>query len=212
MIRVFVADDHNIVREGLIMVLSANEEINIVGWADNGASAVKQICSLKPDVALLDISMPEMNGILVARAITKDCPSVRTIILSMYSSREYIHQSLLAGVSGYLLKHSAASQLIEAVQYVHRGGQFFSDAIRDIVIELQAQPDYVRPNPVPELTSREIEILKLIAKRLTSKEISDRLFISTRTVEKHRENMMNKLDLHDVAGLVQYALANDIEN
>lgn len=193
------------------MVLSTNKEINVVGWADNGKSAVEEICSLKPDVALLDISMPQKNGILVARALMEEAPCVRTIILSMYSSRGYIHQALLAGVSGYLLKHSAASQLIEAVQEVHRGGQFFTMAIRDTVAELQAQPDYKRPGAFPELTTREAQILSLIAKRRTSKEISDRLFISIRTVEKHRENIMNKLNLHDVAGLVQYALTNNIE-
>ncbi len=210
MIRVFVADDHAIVREGLIMLLSTNKEIDVIGWADNGNSALLEICSQQPDVALLDISMPEMNGIHIARALNAKCPNIKIIILSMYSSREYIHQSLLAGVSGYLLKHSAASQLIEAVQKVAGGDQFFSTSLRETVADLQEFPDAMGNIPEPELTVREREIIHLIAKRMTSKEISDRLYISNRTVDKHRENIMNKLGIHDVAGLVQYALANDL--
>ncbi len=210
MIKVFITEDHTIVREGIMTLLALDDDIEVVGWADNGESARKQIAFLNPDVALLDISMPKLNGIHLARALSNEVPDVKKIILSMYPNREYVRQSVITGCDGYLLKFAAAAQLREAIHTVYGGETFYSTDLRNMVAEIMEDPYMTTRLIREELSEREKEVLRLIAKGYTSKDIGESLSISIRTVEKHRENVKSKLDIHDTAGLVHYAVTMGI--
>lgn len=212
MIRVLVADDHGIVRKGVRFLLAQEPDIVIVGEAENGREAVRMATQLRPDVVLMDIAMPLLNGIDAAGQIVRALPQTGVILLSMYSDEEYLLRALAAGARGYLLKDSAEPDLIRAVHRVARGETFFSPEIAQLMME-----DYVRrmqqegkQDTWDLLTEREREVLQLLAEGKSNKETAALLHLSIHTVDSHRTNLMQKLDLHSTAEIVIYAMRKRI--
>ncbi len=201
------------VRQGLRALLQAEPDLTVVGEAGSGRQAVELTRKLLPDVVVMDIAMPGLNGLEATRQILKEVPSAKVLVLSCYSDDEYVQQMSEAGIAGYLLKHTAASDLIKAVREARKGNAFFSPAISKRLLEhyrrafQKGRP--LRP-PTNLLTSRESEVLQLIAEGKANKQIAADLGLSIKTVEKHRQQVMNKLNLHDVAGLTRYALSKGI--
>ena len=212
-IRVLLADDHTVVRQGLRVLLEAEPDITVVGEAETGRQAVQLARKLAPDVIVMDIAMPNLNGLEATRQITREVPAARLLVLSSYNDDEYVHQVTEAGASGYLLKQTAATDLIKAVREACKGNAFFSPAISRRLVERYREavregvPVRKRPNL---LTSREAEVLQLIAEGKANKQIAAELSISIKTVEKHRQQVMNKLNIHDVASLTRYAISKGI--
>ena len=211
-IRIMLADDHGIVRKGLRFLLERQSEMEVVGEAGNGREAVKMAEQLRPDVIIMDIAMPQLNGIEATAQIVKRNPEVGIIILSMYSDEGYLMRTLTAGAKGYLLKDSADADLVRAVQAVATKRPFFSPGIAKTLLE-----DYLRQlqqkgleDSYDLLTEREKEILQLLAEGKTNKEVAALLNLSPYTVETHRTNIMQKLDLHKTAELVLYAVRKKI--
>ena len=207
-----LGDDHTIVRHGLRKILEERAEWEVVDEAGNGREAVKKILELEPDVAVLDIGMPQLNGIEATRQIVKRAPSVRVLILSMHSDEAYITQALQAGAKGYLLKDSADTDLIRAVTDVAGGRSFFSPAVAKVMLD-----DYVRHlagkgivDRFDALSEREREIFQLVAEGHSNKEIAELLSISPATVETHRAHILQKLDLHSTAEIVLYAVRRGV--
>lgn len=205
-IRMVLADDHALVRAGVRALLQTLPDIEVVAETGDGREALTLIETHRPDVVLMDIAMPGMNGLEVAARVAKDLPGVRVIILSMHASEEYVLKALRAGATGYLLKDAATAELELAVRAAVRGETYLSPMISKHVIG-----DYVRrvggeASSLEQLTPRQREILQLIAEGRTTKEIAHMLNISVKTVETHRAQLMERLDIHDVAGLVRYAI------
>lgn len=211
-IKVLLVDDHTVVREGLRYLLETEGDIKIVGEAHHGREAVQLTEKLRPDVVLLDIAMPFLNGVEAARQIAKICPETKILILSSYEDDEYIRKLIQAGVGGYLLKHTVADDLVRAVREVHKGNAYFSPSISKRLSNSWQLFTEARPNgKVNEhLTTREAEILQLIAEGFANKQIADIIGISIKTVEKHRQAVMDKLGLHEVASLTRYAIEKGI--
>ncbi len=204
-IRVLIADDHTIVRSGLHLLLESEPDIEVVGEATDGVSAVKYAEELLPDVVLMDIGMPELNGIEATRQIKVSHPDMVILILTMHRSDEYFFQVLEAGASGYVLKGAETTELITAVRSVARGDVFLYPSVaRQLVQQYLSQADADPPGG-PKLTQREREILKLIAEGYSSKDIAEQLVVSPSTVHSHRTNLMQKLNLSKRHELVQYA-------
>jgi DNA-binding NarL/FixJ family response regulator len=212
-ISVLLADDHNVVRQGFRALLEAEPDIAIVGEARTGREAVQLAKKLRPDVVVMDIAMPRLNGLEATRQITKDMPSTRVLILSSYSEDEYVHQLGEAGAAGYLLKETAVMDLLNAIREVQKGNACFTPDISRRLLEhyretrLRKAPDQGRPTP---LSSRETEVLQLIAEGKASKEIASELNLSIKTVDNHRQRLMKKLNIHDIASLTRYAIAKGI--
>jgi two-component system response regulator NreC len=215
-IRLLVADDHTIVRRGLISLLSLNERLEVIGEADDGRAAVELTARLEPDVVLMDISMPSLNGLEATRQIKKQSPGVKVLILTAHDNEEYVLEVVHCGASGYLLKTSPAEDLYTAIQSVHSGHAFFSPSVSKILMD-----DYLKsaapvmsgstpPRPDSRLTAREREVLQLVAEGATHQHIAETLHISVRTVDTHCHNIMKKLDIHETASLVTYAIKNGI--
>lgn len=211
-IRIVIADDHGIVRTGLRLQLDRNETFEVIGEAADGREAVRLSETLSPDIVIMDIAMPNLNGIEAAAQIVKNQPSVGVIILSMHSDETYIMRTLAAGAKGYLLKENAEVDLYRAVEVVAQGKPFFSPAIANTLLE-----DYMRQmqqrglrDSYDLLTDREKEILQLLAEGKSNKEVATILNLSTNTVETHRTRMMQKLDLHSAAEIVLYAVRKRI--
>lgn len=210
-IRVLLADDHTILREGVRALLEDEPDMIVVGEAEDGRTAVKMACELKPDVVVMDIAMPLLNGIEATRQIKRTCPCVNVLVLSMYDNEEYIRSVLAAGAMGYILKDAAARELLNAIRAVHRGEAVLSSAITRLVIE-----DYLRWGGIPTdhyeeaLTPREREVLQLIAEGYTNKQIAEILCLSVKTIQAHRTNLMQKLNLHDRGDLIKYAIQKKI--
>ncbi len=213
-IRVLIADDHDIVRFGIVSVLKSSPEIEIVGELTNGEDALDAYKALKPDVCLFDISLTGMTGIETAVLIRAMDPTAKILILTMHQNEEYLNQALKAGASGYILKQSSIKELVGAISEVAQGRTVFSEPIAKMMAD-----QYVRHAisgsesttlEAIRLTRREKEIIKLIVDGKTSTEIAEILFISPRTVEAHRANLMQKLSLKNTAGLVKYAVANGL--
>ena len=206
-IRVVIADDHALVREGLRHVLDVDPDIVVIGEASNGRQAVELTVQERPDVVVLDITMPEETGLAAAARLRLLMPELRILMLSMHDQLEYVREGMRIGTQGYLLKDSAGEELRAAIRAVHAGGTFFSPAI---VRRLSSAPGADgTPSPTAQLdalTPREKDVLGGVARGLTNKAIAAELGISRRTVEAHRESLMRKLDIHGVAGLTRFAL------
>lgn len=205
-IRVLLADDHTLVRNGIRALLERVPEIQIVAEADDGREAMRLIKEHQPDIALMDIVMPGLNGLEVAARVTKDFPNVRVIILSMYASEEYVWQALRLGATGYLLKGANSTDLEQAVRAVERGETYLSPPISQQVIKDYVQRTDSEGTIFERLTPRQREVLQLIAEGHTTKVIAQILEISVKTVETHRAQLMERLGIYDVAGLVRYAI------
>ncbi len=211
-ISVLLADDHAIVRDGLKLLLESRPEIRVVGEATNGRDAVKQAARLRPDIVIMDIAMPELNGIEAASQIRENCPSSKVIILSMHSSTEHIYRSLKAGARGYLLKESAGVEVVNAVNAVYNGGRYLSQKISDRVIEgyLDRHDAKETEDPLERLSPRELEILQLVAEGKSSADIAGIIFLSPKTVETYRSRLMQKLNVTDIPGLVKFAIRHGL--
>ena len=210
-IRMLVVDDHQIVRDGLRMLLSAEADFEIVGEATTGRQAVALAEKLKPDVVLMDLAMPLLNGMEATRQITSAIPSAKVIVLSSYADDPHLHQTLIAGAIGYVLKHEAAAQLVKAIRDVQKGNAYFSPAVSRRMQKLQGAfpPVHGQPSTTRkvQLSKREAEVFQLIAEGLPSKQIADELSLSIKTVEKHRTSLMAKLNARCVADVVREAVA-----
>lgn len=210
-IRVVLVDDHALVQEGIIARLENESALEVVGAASNGAEALSLIAQVKPDVVLMDISMPVMNGFEATERLRAEQPDVRVLILTMHESREYILKLIQCGAAGYVLKDVSASELVNAIKTVYSGATYFSAGVSQ---SLFSQPDLTLQNDTAAqqdaLTCRETEVLRLLADGASNKEVARQLDISVRTAETHRQNIKNKLDLHTAAGLVRYAIENQL--
>ena len=209
-ITVLLAEDHMIVREGLKRLLESESDIEVVGEATTGRQAVDLAQKLRPDVIVMDIAMPQMNGLEATRQILKASPSVKVIILSAHSDDAYVENATALGAAGYLIKQTSAHFLSEAIREVQKGNTFFSPTVakrfqkrRQDSLDRKGQP---KASGI-RLSSRETEVLQLIAEGEANKQIAEKLAISIKTVEKHRDHLMHKLDIHDTAGLTRYAIA-----
>lgn len=205
--RVVLADDHKIVRDGLKSLLQQNDDIEVVGVADNGRELIDLVEQVKPDIVLMDVSMPDMNGIDATRRIVHTHPGILVMVLSMHSDRRFVIEALNAGARGYLLKDSAYEELLQGIQTVVDGEFFLSPKVAGRVIQ-----DYIRRTPVPTdtafslLTTREREVLQLIAEGKSTKEIAFTFNVSIKTVETQRQQIMKKLKIFNVAELTKYAI------
>jgi two-component system, NarL family, response regulator NreC len=204
-IRVLLADDHTIVRQGLIEILKRSPEIEVVVEAADGAEATEKALKLKPDVVVLDVSMPRLNGIEAARRIHEALPSVRILVLTMQDDEEYVLKMVRAGASGYLLKDGAASELIEGIRSLKAGKTHFGPHASRALAEAYQRRDRAAEDPYGSLTNREREIFQLVVEGKTNAQIAATLFISPKTVDNHRTRLMEKLGVHSTAELVRYA-------
>jgi DNA-binding NarL/FixJ family response regulator len=208
-ITALLVDDHAVVRDGLRALLQAQPDMEVVGDASNGRDAVSQARQLHPDVVIMDIAMPKMNGVEATYQVRRACPSAQVVILSMHSTREHIFQGLQAGARGYLLKESAGAEVVDAVRAVHSGDRYLSRKIAATVVD-----DYVaerrKASSLETLSRRERHVLQLIAEGLSNAEAAAVLYLSPKTVETYRSRLMHKLGLDDVPALVKYAIQHGL--
>lgn len=207
-IRVLLADDHTIVRQGLKCLLSKVDGITVVGEAENGHQLLQAVGKLKPDVVILDLSMPIMEGQQTAQVLRKDHPKVKILILTQHTNEEFVYNLFKMGISGYLVKKATAEEVVTAIRAVHHKDAYISPTISHKFVQEYLRSNRSSPEPTfpDKLTFRERQILKLIAEGWASSKIAEHLHISVRTVETHRNNIMQKLKLHKVADLVKYAI------
>jgi len=211
--RILIADDHAVVRSGLKLILGAQPDFNLVGEAATGEEAIEKAVSLRPDIVVLDIAMPGMNGLEAARLIHEQAPEVRIVVLTMYDDEAYLRQFLEIGAVGYVLKTAADTELVEAIRAVQRGQPFIYPSLTRQLIDIylkQAQPPAPPVNSGVELSPREQEVLRLVALGHTGQQIADQLCISVSTVETHRGHIMEKLGLKGRAQLVRYAMSKGL--
>jgi len=211
-IRILLVDDHTVVRQGLRRILESDDEIEIIGEAGDGRSAVEMATKMHPHVVVMDIALPELNGIEATRQVTKRNEGVKVLILTMHSDDVYVRQSLKAGARGYLLKDSEDMDLLKAIKAISRGGSFFSPAVSKVLLQGYLGDGGGREveDNLALLTDREREVLQLIAEGKTNKEVAVSLSVSVNTVETHRKHIMEKLDLHNTAELVRFAVRKKI--
>lgn len=211
MTTIVLADDHNVVRQGLRAVLEAEHDITIVGEAETGLEIIKLVEQMQPDIVVVDVMMPELTGLEVARQISEQKLPTRVIILSMYANEAYVLEALRYGAMGYVLKHADATELVQAIRAVMLGQHYLSPPLSEQAIEVYiARARETTSDPYDLLTPREREVLHLVAQSYSNIEIARRLIISPRTVETHRANMMQKLDLQTQTDLVKYAVRRGI--
>src|SRR4051794_34287622 len=208
-IKVLLVDDHPVVRKGISACLSRHDHLHVIGEAADGHEAVKKARELLPDIILMDIDMPQMNGLAVTELVRKEFPRMKVLILSMHSNTEYVLRIIQSGAHGYVLKEAATDELVRAINTIHGGEAFFSPEVARVALN-----QFVRgsssPAPGATLTTREREVLVQIAEGLSNKEIANHLGVGVRTVETHRERIMRKLDIHSVAGLTKYAISKGL--
>jgi len=205
-ITLVLADDHTLVRAGIRALLQKIENVSVVGEAEDGSEAVRLIAQWRPAIVLMDIAMPQMSGLEATRLIGEQFPDTRVIILSMHLEQEYVLSALQAGAKGYLLKGARTPELELAITSVARGETYLSPAASKLVVGEVMRRAAGEPNPLDQLTPRQQEVLKLIAEGLTTKEIAQKLAISIKTVKTHRAELMEQLDIHEIAGLVRFAI------
>lgn len=212
--RIIIADDHSVVRSGLRLLLQSSPDFTVVAEAEDGEEAVALVDRHKPDVVIMDISMPKLNGIEATGIMKQSSPDLKIIILTVHEDEEYVYQMLRAGASGYVLKSAGKKEIFAAIESALSGERFFSPGISKLIIEgfikrdkeqLQAQ-EQLQSHSKQQLTKREIEVLQYIAQGFTNRKIAEALFLSIRTINTHRTNLMQKLDIHDTARLVRYAI------
>lgn len=210
-IRILIADDHTLLRNGICALLEDEPDMVIVGEANDGREAVRLAGQLKPNVVLMDIAMPLLNGLEATRQIKHEHPEINVLVLTMYDNEEYFREMLEAGASGYIIKRAAATELVTAIRAVYTGEAVLSPAITRLLLEdyLNHELGDEKENP-NALSSREREVLQLIAEGKTSREIAEILHLSVKTVQSHRTNLMQKLDLHDRGDLIKYAIQKKI--
>lgn len=204
--KVLLADDHTIVREGLLALLHEQQDIAVVGTAENGREAVEKARRLFPDIVVMDIAMPLLNGIEATRQLRRLLPQTKVIVLTMYADEVYVLRALQAGVRGYLLKRAASAELLQAIHAVERGDFYLSSDISRVVVERYLSSENPAEAEVVALSDRERQILQLVAEGHTNREIAASLGITPKTVDTHRTRLMTKLDIHDTPGLVRYAI------
>ena len=207
-IRILLADDHQIVRKGIYSLLKNHDDLEIVGETKDGRETVKMARELKPDIVLMDIAMPILNGLEATRQIKKTDPKIKVLILTIHKNEEYVLNALQVGASGYLEKDTGVDELLNAIHSVYHDNSFLSPGISKTVIDAYLlRASKVKESTVFEtLTNREREVLQLIAEGFTNREVAKQLFIAVKTVEAHRAHIMDKLDIHDIAKLVKYAI------
>ncbi len=210
-IRLLLVDDHPIVLDGLKSHLSAHADLAVAGEATDGEQALRKARQLSPDIILLDISMPRLNGLEFMETLRRESPAARVIVLTMHDSPEYITQTIRLGARGYLLKDTSPAELIRAIKAVHAGEVYFSAVVSQMVVETAVKGGFQSEGRrLDPLTEREHEVLALIAEGLSNKEIAGRLQLGVRTIETHRERIMRKLNVHSVAGLTRFAIARGL--
>jgi DNA-binding NarL/FixJ family response regulator len=211
-ITVCIADDHAVVREGLRLILDSQDEISVIGEAADGRTAVRLVEELAPQVVVMDIAMPELNGIEATRTIAERCPSTHVVILSVYSGSEYVVRAFRAGARGYLLKESAGSEVAVAVRAVTTGRRYVSQCIAEKLIDAHLEFGRTEPaaDPLQRLSAREREILQLVVEGKSSAEIGQALYLSPKSVETYRSRLMRKLGIDDLPGLVKFAIRHGL--
>jgi DNA-binding NarL/FixJ family response regulator len=210
-IRILLADDHEVVRRGLVSLLAARPDWEVCGEAENGRQAVAMAAKLKPNLAVLDLSMPELNGLEATRQIRKEVPETEVLVFTMHESEQFVRDLLAAGARGYVLKSDVTTQLLNAVETVSRHKLFFTSEVAERVLEGFLRLGEVSPAEVPgALTAREREIVQLLAEARSNKEVAATLGISVKTVETHRASIMRKLSITSIVDLVHYAIRNNL--
>ena len=209
-LRIIIADDHRLIRQGLKSLLES-QGFEVVGEAEDGRSAVKLVKKLDPNAVIIDISMPELNGIEATRQIHRETPQVKVIVLSMRSDRQAVLAAFAAGTSGYLLKESAFEEMVIAIKVALEGRTYLSPAIAHVLVRESIEQWSVSAEPMGRgISSREREILQLVAEGRSSKEMAESLYVSVKTIETHRKQIMNKLNLHSIAELTKYAVREGV--
>jgi two-component system nitrate/nitrite response regulator NarL len=208
-IKILLVDDHPVVRKGLHSCLSNRENIKVVGEASEGREAIQKVKELEPDIVLMDLNMPGMDGLTVTETVRKEFPQTKVLVLSMHSNREYVLRIVKAGARGYILKDAPPDELVRAIESVNNGDAFFSPTVARIALN-QYVSESDETDPLSRLSDREREVLVHIAEGLSNKEIAQMLGIGVRTIETHRERVMRKLDIHSVAGLTKFAIAHGL--
>jgi len=210
-IRLLLADDHPVVRKGISSCLARHTHLQIAGEAADGQEAVAKARELLPDIILMDINMPNLDGVAVAELLHKEVPKTKVIILSMHLNKDHVLRLIQAGVRGYVLKDASPEELVNAIETVNAGETFFSPDVAKIALnQFVANDGKLEPAPLSKLTERERQVLALIAEGLSNKEVASELGIGVRTVETHRERIMRKLNIHNAAGLTRFAIANNL--
>ncbi|WP_447603912.1 response regulator [Nitrospira sp. Nam80] len=205
-VRVLLAEDHTLVRAGFRALLEKLEGVQVIGEVSDGRAAFKVSKELQPDVVLMDIAMPEMNGLQATNRIRQECPNTKILMLSMYTNEEYLMEALRAGAAGYLLKDADRTELELAIKTVWRGDTYLTPAVAKFTVNAYCRKDDAQLGPLGRLTGRQREILQLIAEGCSTKQIAQRLDLSVKTVETHRAQLMDRLEIHDIPGLVRLAI------
>ena len=211
-IRVLVADDHAIIREGLRIMLDNQPDMDVVAVAADGREAIQLVLKYEPDIAVIDISMPELNGIEAIQQMMPRHPHLQVVVLSIHETKPYVYRALKAGARGYLLKETAGLEVVDAVRNVHRGERYLSQSITDLLTteSFRKLESLIDISPLEALSPREREILQLVAEGKTSQEIAERLSISPKTVDTYRSRLRHKIRVEDMAGLVKFAIQNGV--
>jgi RNA polymerase sigma factor (sigma-70 family) len=211
-IGVLVADDHAIIREGLRVMLGNQPDIEVMATAANGREAIRLVDENEPDVAVIDISMPELNGIEAIQQMLPRHPHMQVVVLSIHETKPYVYRALKAGAKGYLIKETAGLEVVDAVRAVYRGERYLSRRIADLLADISFQQleTSIEDNPLEKLSPREREILQLVAEGKTSQEIGERLSISSKTVDTYRSRLMRKIGVEDMAGLIKFAIQHGV--
>lgn len=212
-IKILVVDDHKIIRDGIMALLQKVPDFDIAGEAENGQIALRLVAQIKPDVVIMDVNMPVMDGIEATRKIVENYPEVKVLVLTMTNEQEHIKNMIDAGAKGYILKNSGQEELVSAITTLLEGGNYFSDEVKDAIMQnmvrAKTRNDKIAGEPIP-LTRREKDVLNLIVHEFTNYEIADKLFISVRTVDAHRRNLLEKTGARNTAGLVKFAIENKL--